>query len=214
MTTSPGPRRALVVVDVQQEYFDGVLEIQYPPRDASLAQVLRVLDAAEQAGLPVVVVQHELPAGAPVFAVGTPGHELHPALAARASSSWKRVTKSFSSVFAGTGLADWLAEQGVDTVTLVGFMTNNCDLASAAAAEELGLAVEVISDASGAIHLANELGTVSAQQLHETLMVLLQSNFAAVASTDDWLAAVGSGTALAGSDLGTSAAQGAAAMAG
>ena len=27
------PRRALIVVDVQQEYFDGILQIQYPPRD-------------------------------------------------------------------------------------------------------------------------------------------------------------------------------------
>lgn len=71
----------------------------------------------------------------------------------------------------------------------------------------------MLSDASGAIHLANEIGQVDAQQLHETLMVLLQSSFAAVASTNDWAQAVEEGTALTKSDLGTSAVQGRAAFA-
>jgi hypothetical protein len=36
----------------------------------------------------------------------------------------------------------------------------------------------------------NEAGKVSADQLHETLLVVLHSNFAAVATTDAWTAAV------------------------
>ena len=87
-------------------------------------------------------------------------------------------------------------------------MTNNCDLATAAAAEPLGITVELLSDASGAVHLANDAGTVSARQLHETLMVLLHSNFAAVATTDDWAAAVAAGTTLPKGDLGSSAVHG------
>ena len=81
-------------------------------------------------------------------------------------------------------------------------------------AEERGLAAEVLSDATGAIHLANEAGKVSAQQLHEVLLVLLHSNVAAVASTEDWASAVAEGEALPKSDLGTSATQGRAAFAG
>jgi hypothetical protein len=50
--------------------------------------------------------------------------------------------------------------------------------------------------------------------LHETLLVLLHSNFAAVASTEAWTAAVTAGAALPKSDLGTSAMQGRAAFAG
>ncbi|SDE04882.1 isochorismatase family protein [Nocardioides lianchengensis] len=208
------PRRALIVVDVQQEYDDGVLQIQHPPRATAVANVVRALDVAEQQGLPVVVVQHELPEGAPVFAVGSSSWALHPDVERRLQPSWKRVSKDRSSVFAGTDVAAWLAERDVDTITIVGFMTNNCDLATAASAEELGLAAEVLSDATGAIHLANEAGKVSAEQLHEALMVLLQSNLAAVASTDAWVAAVEAGAPLVGSDLGTSATQGRAAFAG
>ena len=49
---------------------------------------------------------------------------------------------------------------------------------------------------------------MSADQLHETLLVLLHSNFAAVATTEAWTAAVAAGEPLPKSDLGTSATQG------
>jgi len=208
------PRRALVVVDVQQEYFNGILQIQAPSREGTLANIVAALDVAEQHDLPVVVVQHQQPEGAPVFAVGSESWSLHPEVEQRLKPSWKRVTKDKASVFAGTDVAAWLAERDVDTITIVGYMTNNCDLATAVGAEERGLAAEVLSDASGAIHLANEAGKVSAEQLHETLLVLLHSNFAAVATTQAWTAAVAAGAVLPKSDLGTSAMQGRAAFAG
>jgi nicotinamidase-related amidase len=206
------PHRALIVVDVQQEYFTGTLQIQAPSRDTTLGNVVAALDVAQRHELPVVVVQHELPLGAPVFAVGSESWSLHPEIEQRLSPSWKRVSKDKGSVFAGTDVAQWLAEQEVDTITIVGYMTNNCDIATAVGAEELGLAAEVLSDATGAIHLANEAGKVSADQLHDTLLVLLHSNFAAVAPTDAWTAAVMAGEALPKSDLGTSAMQGLAAF--
>lgn len=206
--------RALVLVDVQNEYFDGILAIQHPPRQATLGNIVRALDTAHEHGLPVVVVQHELPEGAPVFAAGSSSWALHPEIEARATPAWKRVTKDKSSVFAGTDVAEWLADRGVDTITLAGYMTNNCDIATAVSAEELGLAAEILSDGSGAIHLANEVGKVSAEQLHETLMVMLHANFAAVTDTSTWLQAAGAQEALPKSDLGTSATQGRAAFGG
>ncbi|ROR89384.1 isochorismatase family protein [Nocardioides aurantiacus] len=205
MTT---PRRALVVVDVQNEYFDGPLQVQHPPREVTLANITRAMDAAVELGLPVVVLQHELPEGAPVFAVGSHGWSLHPEVERRLRPEFQRASKSFGSAFSGDGVADWLQEQEVDTITVVGYMTNNCDIATAVDAETRGVAAEVLADASGAIHLANDAGSASAQQVHETLMVLLHSNFAAVADTDAWVAAARAGDPLPKSDLGTSAVQG------
>lgn len=205
MTT---PRRALIVIDVQQEYFEGVLQIQYPPRDESLANIVSALEVATARDLPVAIVQHEMPEGAPAFVKGTPTYELHPDIEAKLQPSWKRVGKKFGSVFAGTDVAEWLKGEGVDTVTIVGFMTNNCDLATSADAEALELSVEILSDATGAINLSNEAGTVSAEDLHKALMVLLHSNFAAVAKTTDWIEAVKSGSSVGKSNLVVSAAQG------
>src|SRR5699024_10380326 len=161
---------------------------------------------AENADIPVVIVQHELPADAPVFAAGSATNRNHPNIATHEDRASLRISKKYSSVFAGTGLTDWLGEYNVDTATLVGYMTNNCVLASAADAEPLGLTIEVLSDATGAIDLANDAGRASARQVHETLMAVLHSNWAAVTNTDSWVTAVQAGQALGKSDLVTSAA--------
>ena len=195
------PRRALIVIDAQQQYFDGLLAVEHPPRDQSIAKIAKAIDAAKRGDVPVVIVQHELPAGAPVFAVGSDGHRLHPEIERRADGASKRVTKSLASVFEGTGLLEWLRAEDVDTVALTGYMTNNCVVGSTAAAEPLGFTVEVLSDATGAIPLSNHAGSASAEQVHETVMTLLASNWAAVATTDAWIDAVEAGTTLPRGDL-------------
>lgn len=202
------PRRALIVVDVQQEYFDGPLQIQYPPREESLTNIVTAIDAATAQQIPVVVVQHEMPAGAPVFVEGTDGWNLHPEIEKRIDPTTKRVHKVHGSVFAGTDVAGWLRQNDIDTFTIVGHMANNCDLATAVEAEGLGFTAEILSDATGAINLSNDLGTVSARDLHATLMVLLHSNFAAVATTRQWIDALESGEPLDKSNLVVSALSG------
>lgn len=202
------PRRALVVIDVQQEYFSGPLEIHYPARDESLAGILGAIDAAQAQRLPIVVVQHENPVGAAAFARGSTGAGLHPAVAARVRPEWKRITKRYASAFDGTDLADWCRQHRIDTLTLIGYMTGNCVLATAASAAPHGLTAEALSDATGVTHLANRIGGVSARRLHQTLMVLLHSNLAAVTTTRDWMNALEAGTASTRSNLVASAAAG------
>ena len=57
------PRRALVIIDAQQEYFEGLLPIQYPNRDESVARIAAAMDAAASADVPVVVVKHTMQVG-------------------------------------------------------------------------------------------------------------------------------------------------------
>jgi nicotinamidase-related amidase len=202
--------RALVLVDVQQEYFDGPLEIQHPPVADSLPRITAAIDAATAAGTPVVVVQHTAGEGAPVFDPTTERFALHPEVEQRRGADWHAITKQYSSVFAHTDLLAWLGEQSIDTVTLVGYMTNNCIIASAADAEAHGVAVEVLSDATGAISIENAAGSVDAETVHTTLMALLHSNFAAVTTTSSWATALEAGEALERDALPTSGSAGAA----
>lgn len=202
------PSRALIIIDVQQEYFEGLLPIQYPARDESIARIAEAIETAEHAGIPSVVVQHEAPAGFPVFAPESSTFDLHPEIAKRADNAAHRFTKSYSSIFADTGLEEWLREREIDTITLAGYMTNNCVVGSAAAAEPLGFTVEVLSDATGAIDIVNSAGSAPAKQVHETIMAVLNSNWAAVTTTRAWTDAVSSGDTLAGDNLIESAARG------
>ncbi|WP_120337389.1 isochorismatase family protein [Cryobacterium soli] len=204
------PRRALILVDVQQDYFSGPLEIQYPPHTASLPRITAAIDTATSAGIPIAVIQHCSGDAAPVFNPTTDGFALHPDVENRRRPEWKSMTKQFGTVFAGTDLLDWLREREIDTITLVGYMTNNCILASAAESETHGLAAEVLADATGAINIANEAGFADAKTVHMTLMALLHSNFAAVATTEAWTEAVAATSALPKGDLGSSAVLGAA----
>ncbi|TFD83542.1 isochorismatase family protein [Cryobacterium lactosi] len=203
------PRRALILVDVQQEYFNGPLEIQYPAHTDSLPKITAAIDAATSAGIPIAVIQHSAGDDAPVFNPTMDGFALHPEIANRLSPKWKSVTKQFGTVFAGTDVLDWLREHEVDTITLLGYMTNNCIIASAAEAETHGLAAEVLSDATGSINIANDAGFADAKTVHTTLMAVLHSNFAAVATTEAWTDAVADGSPLAKDNLGSSAILGA-----
>ena len=202
------PHRALVIIDAQQEYFEGLLPIQYPNRDESIARIAAAMDAASSADVPVVVVKHEMPEGAPIFVSGTATFPLHPELDKRSDKVSHELTKIYASIFADTDLEQWLRERNIDTITLVGYMTNNCVIGSAAAAEPLGFKVEVLSDATGAIDLVNAAGSAPAKQVHETIMALLNSNWAAVTTTEGWIEAVSSNTALEGDNLIESAARG------
>lgn len=206
MTT---PRRALVLVDVQQDYFDGPLEIQYPPHTDSLPRITQAIDAAKEAGIPIIAVQHTMGEEAPVFNPTLPGYALHPEVESRRTDDWKSTVKRFGSIYADTDIAAWLREQEVDTITLVGYMTNNCILASAVEGEGLEVTTEVLSDATGAINIANEAGFAPAETVHRTIMAVLNSNLAAVATTDAWTEALRGSTPLPHSDLGSSAVAGA-----
>ncbi|WP_459745330.1 isochorismatase family protein, partial [Pseudomonas sp. 3A(2025)] len=76
-------KRALIVIDVQNEYFTGNLPIEYPDPQQSLANIGRAIDAAQAHRIPVVLVRHLASADSPLFARGSEGAALHPAVAGR-----------------------------------------------------------------------------------------------------------------------------------
>jgi nicotinamidase-related amidase len=182
------PRRALIVIDVQNEYFDGNLPIEYPSTEISLPNITRAMDAAQANDIPVILVQHDAPEASPVFALQSHGWQLHPDIVSRKHAL--HLNKQFASAFTGTALKAWLETNDIDTLTIVGYMTHNCDASTIIEARHLGYQVEFLSDATGALPYTNEAGSVSARQIHETFSVVFHTGFAAVASTAAWIDAV------------------------
>jgi nicotinamidase-related amidase len=187
-------KRALLVIDVQNEYVSGHLPIGYPNVDDSLRNIAAVMDAAVEASIPVVIVQHTAPEGSPIFARGSEGFALHEVVVSRPHDHL--VEKTLASSFAHTDLADWLAAREIDTLTLVGYMTQNCDESTARDAAHRGFAVEFLSDATGTLALSNHAGAVSAEELHRVVLVVMQSYFASVGTASEWIDAVRSGASL------------------
>ena len=188
------PRRALLVIDVQNEYVTGNLPIEYPDIRSSLANIGYAMDAAQHAGIPVVIVQNTSPQGSPVFSKGTSGWELHTVVTTRPHSHY--IEKSMPSAFVGTDLTEWLSKHEIDTLVVVGYMTHNCADSTIKHAFHAGLSVEFLVDAAGSLSYENGVGRASAEEIHRVFTVVMQTRFAAVATTEEWIAALQAGTAL------------------
>ncbi|MER9253892.1 cysteine hydrolase [Mesorhizobium sp. M0598] len=179
------PRRALIVIDVQNDYDGGNLAIQHPPFRDSVVHVARAMDAATEAGVKVVVIKQLAPETSPVFAKGSHGAELHPEIARRNRDHY--IEKNLPSAFTGTDLEEWLRANSIDTITVIGYMTHNCDLSTVIHAVHMGFEVEFLSDATGSLPYANSAGYASGEEIHRVVTIVLQSRFAAVLKTAEWI---------------------------
>ncbi|GKX52520.1 cysteine hydrolase family protein [Budvicia aquatica] len=182
------PKRALIVIDVQNEYFTGSLPIEYPPTERSLSNILLAMDTASASGIPVVIVQNSAPEESPIFAKGSDGWALHPLVASRSCQHY--VEKMLPSAFSATDLMEWLTERQIDTLTVVGYMTHNCDASTINHAAHAGFKVEFLADASGSLSYKNQAGSASAEEIHRVFSVVFHSRFASVVSTKEWVDAV------------------------
>jgi nicotinamidase-related amidase len=177
--------RALLVIDVQNEYFPGgALPITHPV--GHLTQILKAMDEADRAQVPVVVVRHSFnDPQKPFFQPGTPGWELHPEIAARPHALL--VDKNLPGSFTGTQLQPWLEDRGIQTLTISGYMTHMCCDTTARQAVHRGFTVEFLSDATGTLPLANSAGSVTAEELQRSILCAQQMLLSEVLSTSEWL---------------------------
>jgi nicotinamidase-related amidase len=175
--------RALLVIDVQNEYFSGKLPVSYPP--GSLDNVLKAMDAATANRIPVVVIQHAAKSdSSPVFRKNSEEWRLHPDVEKRHRDAL--IEKNWPDSFTETNLEAWLKSNGIDTLTVCGYMTQMCCDTTARRAFHLGYAVEFLSDATGTLAFKNEAGAVTDEELHRAILVT-QVRFSKVMKTDVWI---------------------------
>lgn len=177
-------KRALMVIDVQREYFDGALPISYP--HGHLQHILAVMDAAHAAKIPTVVVRHHQPdPNSPIFRLNSDMWQLHPEVNQRPRSLL--LDKQLPGSFTGTDLDQWLKEHQITTLSIAGYMTHMCCDTTARQAFHRGYQVEFLNDATGTLLVENKAGRVDAQQLHESILVAQQMFISDVISTQEWL---------------------------
>ena len=174
---------ALLVIDIQRDYFDGGA-MRLPRAEAAASQAAQVLSSYRSAGSLVVHLQHVWDAPDATFMIpGTPGVEIHPDAAPRDGEPV--LTKELPNGFIGTDLEKLLREHGITALTIAGMMTNMCVDATARAASDLSFEVTVVHDACAAADL--EFGDVSvpADQVHAAFMAALADAYATVVSADE-----------------------------
>lgn len=178
-------KRALIVVDVQNEYFSGgALPITYPPK--SFEHIKTAINEAQKVNMPIVLVQHtSLQVGAKAFVKGSLTWEFHDEIKQIKPEIY--IEKNHASSFVGTDLNWRLRSLGIDTVAIIGYMTQNCCDATARDASQLGFTVEFLSDANGTLDFENNAGKVSAEELHRSFLVAQAFGFSRVLTLNEWI---------------------------
>ncbi len=180
-------KKALVIVDLQNDYFPGG-KFTLVGIEAAAANAARVLAAARAKGETVIHVRHEsLSPDAPLFAPGTEGAAINPVVLN--SGDEPVVLKNYPNSFRDTNLKDLLDRGGITDVTIVGAMSHMCIDATTRAAADLGYKVTVIQDAVATRDLEFGGVVIPAAKVHAAFMAALGWAYAAIVSTDDYLAA-------------------------
>lgn len=183
---------ALIVIDVQEEYFSGLLPIQYPPREHSLQLIGDAMDAASAAGRPVVVVRHVGEPGGGTFQQDSPTWAVRPEVADRPHDLM--IDKRLPGSFTGTGLQEWLTEHDVDHLTIVGYMTNVCCDTTARQAMHLGMGATILHDAVGVPSMPDISGQpIDAEVLHRSALAPLALIGVEISPTEAWIRRISEG---------------------
>jgi nicotinamidase/pyrazinamidase len=166
MTDSGGDRRALIVVDVQNDFCPGgSLAVEHG--DEVVAPLNRLIEEFLSRGEPVYKSRDWHPADTkhftayggtwPVHCVqGTRGAEFHPRLSrdprVRVVSKGEGDEDNYSA-FDGTTLADSLRAEGISEVWVGGLATDYCVKQTVLDALRAGFRVRALSDAMRAVNL-------------------------------------------------------------
>jgi len=175
--------RALLIVDIQNDYFPGGAFPLVEPEAAATA-ARRLLDSFRSAGEPVVHIRHvwDEP-DAEFMRPGTPGIEIHDDVAP--ADGEPVIEKEEPNSFLRTPLEQPLRELGTERIVIAGMMTSLCVDATARAAYDLGFDVTVAADACAAPDLEFGGVVVPAASVNAAFLAALADSYGEVVSTDE-----------------------------
>lgn len=178
-------KHALIVIDIQNDYFPGgKWTLEGAERAADNAAL--IIAASRTKGDLVVHVRHEFESSdAPFFTPGSQGAKIHPKVAPQGNEPV--VLKHKVNSFLNTNLKAVLDEHNINAVTVLGSMSHMCIDGFTRAAADLGYGVTVIHDACASRDLEFNGQTVPAAQVHAAYMASLAFAYAQVISTEDYL---------------------------
>jgi nicotinamidase-related amidase len=175
--------RALVIIDIQRDYFPGGAYPLVGP-EAAAANAKRVLERFRDSGEPIVHLQHVWDAPEATFMrPGTEGIEIHADVAPEDGETV--LSKTQPNGFAGTALERELLGHGVEEVVVAGMMSSMCVDATVRAAVDLGFTATVVHDACAAPDLEFAGEAIPGATVHGAFMASLGDGYARLARADE-----------------------------
>ncbi|WP_026969180.1 cysteine hydrolase family protein [Algoriphagus terrigena] len=177
--------KALIIIDIQNDYFEGGAMELVGSLEASENAKL-VLTKFRDEDLPIVHIQHlSVAPGSTFFLPETKGQEIHGNVEPQAGE--KVIVKYYPNSFRETELLDYLKSQNVTELVFLGMMTHMCVDATVRAAKDLEFDCTVIGDACATRDLEIDGEMVKAADAHNAFLSALSFFYANVKSTKDFL---------------------------
>ncbi|OLP57968.1 isochorismatase [Xaviernesmea oryzae] len=164
--------RALLVIDIQNDYFTGG-SLPLWQAEETEQRILSSLAKARKASDRILLVRHEAPVGSGLFAAGSPGAALRPAIL-EAVSDAPVIVKAVPDAFQDTLLHTHL--DGIETLLVCGMMTQNCVVFTALSRAADPYEVQVVGD----------LCTAPSQIVHQIALRALGSKIPLVTADQAW----------------------------
>jgi nicotinamidase-related amidase len=169
---------ALIIIDIQNDYFPGgKMELERSP-EASL-QAAKLLEGFRTRRLPLVHIQHvSNRPEASFFLPDTEGVNIHANVAPRAGETV--LQKHFPNSFRGTPLLEHLRGLGANQLVIAGMMTHMCVDATTRAAFDLGFSCSLAHNACATRALTFGEQHIPAAQVHAAFVAALGGLYAKV----------------------------------
>lgn len=171
-------RQALMIVDIQNDYFPGE-KMELVGMEAASKNAQRVLEFFRAKNMPIFHIQHvSNRPGATFFLPETSGVEIHENVTPK--SGEPVIQKHFPNCFRDTSLEDQLRGLSVEEIIICGAMSHMCIDTTVRAAFDLGFRCFVVSDACATRNLEFGGITIDASQVHAAFMAALSNPFAEI----------------------------------
>jgi nicotinamidase-related amidase len=177
--------KALLVVDIQNDYFEGGKMSLNGSLEASL-KAKNLIEKFRSKNIPIIFIQHiALKPDATFFLSDTIGVEIHENV--KPIKSEKIIIKHFPNSFKETVLLKYLNIIEVNKLIICGMMTHMCIDATTRAAKDLGFNCTLIGDACATKNLEYNGVKINANEVHNSFLAALNKTYANVVSTEEYL---------------------------
>ena len=177
---------ALLIIDIQKEYFPGGRRELVRPMEAAEKAYLLLQCFREHAGHHVHIQHVAKAPGATAFISGDRMTDIHDAVAHFEGEPI--VQKHFPNSFRETGLLELLRGWGIERVIICGMMTHMCVEATARAAVDFGFQVIIAEDACATKDLEFEGTLIPAEHVHKAFLAAFKSSYGQVMKAEQVIA--------------------------
>lgn len=180
--TEYGKKEALLIIDVQNDYFPGGA-CELKNAHGAEKQIISLIEESRRIQRPIIYIQHINPPDDTFFLEGTFGCEISERIKPRSGD--KVIVKYYPNSFLKTELDSYLKENNIKKLVVCGMMTHMCVDTTVRAAMDYGYEIDLVADACATKDLEIQGEIIPAEIIQKTYLASLEGVFSNIVYRDN-----------------------------